>query len=147
MEECAISGVHVGTRAGNTSQHHLQHFGQQVWRCCRCCCRVTPRLFSSRWTSVVRDNGTQILLTHVNGSAKVPRSASDEDGKYRVNVMAHNHFGSSQSDPVYLRLEDMGKLGKFPAQEASAAHRCHGLIFFLNSHSDTRGSSHRADNL
>lgn len=44
--------------------------------------------------------------------------------------MAYNHFGSSQSDPVYLCLEDMGKLGKFPAQAASAAHRCHGLIFF-----------------
>ncbi|TWW57690.1 Interleukin-12 receptor subunit beta-2 [Takifugu flavidus] len=68
--------------------------------------------------SVSRENGTQIILTHVNGSAKVPRSAIDEDGKYQVNVMAHNHFGSSQSDPVYLCLEDMGN--------------------------DTRGSSHRA---
>ncbi|XP_011613024.1 interleukin-23 receptor isoform X1 [Takifugu rubripes] len=57
--------------------------------------------------SVSRENGTQIILTHVNGSAKVPRSAIDEDGKYQVNVMAHNHFGSSQSDPVYLCLEDM----------------------------------------
>lgn len=133
VEECAISGVHVGTRAGNTPQHHLRHFGQQVWCCCRCCCHVTLRLFSSRWTSVVRENGTQILLTHVRnaGSAKVPRSAIDEDGKYQVNVMAHNHFGSSQADPVYLCLEDMGKLGKFPAQEASAAHRCHGLICYF----------------
>lgn len=133
MEECAISGVHVGTRAGDAPQHRLRRCGRQVGRCCRCCCRVTPRLFSSRWTSVVRENGTQTLLTHVNGSAKVPRPAIDPGGHYQVKVMAHNHFGSSQSDPLYLRLEDVGKLGKFPAQEASAARRCHGLICFFST--------------
>lgn len=31
VEELACSGVLVGARVGNTPQHHLQHFYQQVW--------------------------------------------------------------------------------------------------------------------
>lgn len=134
MEERAFSGVHMGARAGNTPQHHLQRFGQQVCRLLSVLlpCYTAPVLIRQD-LSVVRENGTQILLTHVRnaGSAKVPRSAIDEDGKYQVNIMAYNHFGSSQSDPVSLCLEDMGKLGKFPSQGASSAQLCHGLNNFL----------------
>lgn len=76
---------------------------------------LTPHLLSLltlQNLSVGRENGTRILLAHVENAEtiEVPRSADNEDGAYQVNVTAYNHFGFSQSDPVTFCLRDMGKI-------------------------------------
>uniref|UniRef100_A0A669D6C8 Fibronectin type-III domain-containing protein n=1 Tax=Oreochromis niloticus TaxID=8128 RepID=A0A669D6C8_ORENI len=59
--------------------------------------------------SVNRENGSQIRLFQIQGADKItiPRRMLDENTTYLIIITASNHFGTSQSDPVVLRVKDI----------------------------------------
>uniref|UniRef100_A0A671VZ83 Fibronectin type-III domain-containing protein n=1 Tax=Sparus aurata TaxID=8175 RepID=A0A671VZ83_SPAAU len=59
--------------------------------------------------SIKRENGTQVLLDQIQdaGEITIPRAMIDENTKHQLIIIAYNHFGASQSDPVTLCVEDM----------------------------------------
>lgn len=61
---------------------------------------------------ITRENGTQVLLDQIQdaGEITIPRAMIDENTKHQLIIIAYNHFGASQSDPVTLCVEDMGKI-------------------------------------
>lgn len=81
---------------------------------------LIDQVFSPVWrqkTSLVtccvtRANGTQVLLDQIRGAEEItmPRAMIGENTEHQLIITAYNHFGASQSDPVTLCVEDMGKM-------------------------------------
>ncbi|XP_042070408.1 interleukin-23 receptor isoform X2 [Haplochromis burtoni] len=59
--------------------------------------------------SVNRENESQKRLFQIQDADKItiPRSMFDENTTYLIIITASNHFGTSQSDPVVLRVKDI----------------------------------------